>query len=192
MNLRLVKHEDAQAIADIYAPFISTTITFENTAPDETEFMQRIESIASIYPWIVLEDEGIVKGYAYLSTFNVRTAYQHSADLSIYLSSDIKSKGYGKKMCEALFEIAKAQNICRIVSLITAENTPSKLFHHKLGFECQGILKNVGYKHDKWLDVSFYVKDIETLAHPEPMIPVINIKEKAQSILDLATQQLQN
>lgn len=188
MKLRLVKHEDAQAIADIYAPFVQTTITFENTVPDEMEFKQRIESIASVYPWIVLEDEGTVKGYAYLSTFNVRTAYQHSADLSIYLHSSIKSKGYGRKMCEVLFEIAKAQNICRIVSLVTAENSPSKLFHSKLGFECQGTLKNVGYKQNKWLDVSFYVKDIQILAHPEPMIPVTAIKEKAQYILDLYNQ----
>ncbi len=190
MKLRFVKKEDAQAIADIYAPFVTTTITFENTAPDEAEFKHRIDSITAVYPWIVLEDEGSVKGYAYLSTFNVRTAYQHSADLSIYLSSDVKSKGYGKTMCKALFDIAKTQNICRIVSLITAENTPSKLFHDKLGFECQGTLKNVGYKHSKWLDVSFYVKDIQTLAHPESLLPVTKIKEKAQIILDLYNQKI--
>ncbi|MBQ7889788.1 MAG: N-acetyltransferase [Erysipelotrichaceae bacterium] len=188
MKLRFATIEDAEIISQIYAPFIQTTITFENTAPTTSDFQQRISQTMMQYPWIVIEDHQ-VQGYAYLSTFNTRTAYQHTADLSIYLSDSIKKKGYGRIMCEALFEIGKLQNICRIVSLVTSENLNSAAFHEKLGFKCQGRLQNVGYKHNKWLDVSFYVKDIQTINKPELMIPFSQLdKEKAQRVLDQFNQ----
>lgn len=188
MNLRLAQLSDAKSIAEIYAPYIQTTITFETAAPDEAEMRKRLEQITVSYPWIVLEDQDVI-GYAYLSPFNTREAYQHSADLSIYLNQDMKHKGYGRIMCETLFEIALHQNIHRIVSLVTAENTASAHFHHHLNFDCQGILKNVGYKHDKWLDVSFYVKDLQGFNKPEAFIPFSSIeKEKVQKILDKYNQ----
>ena len=129
-----------------------------------------------------------VQGYAYLSTFNSRAAYQHTADLSIYLSEDVKGKGYGRKLCELLFEIAKLQNIHRIISLITEENTSSKIFHEKIGFICQGTLEKVGYKHDRWLNVSFYTKSLIDPCMPQSLNPLPQIKEKAQELLDQFNQ----
>ena len=188
MKYRFVHSNDIPRIREIYAPFISTTVTFEMVVPDENEMLQRMQSITQTYPWIVLEEHGAVQGYAYLSTFNPRAAYQHTADLSIYLSEDVKGKGYGRKLCELLFEIAKLQHIHRIVSLITEENTPSKIFHEKIGFVCQGTLEKVGYKHDRWLNVSFYTKSLIDPCMPQSLNPLPQIKEKAQELLDQFNQ----
>ena len=76
-----------------------------------------------------------------------------------------------------------------VAGKVTAENTASAHFHHHLNFECQGRLTNVGYKHDKWLDVSFYVKDLQGFNKPEAFIPFSSIeKEKVQKILDKYNQ----
>ena len=188
MKYRFAQSSDIPRIREIYAPFINTTVTFELKVPDETEMLHRMQTISQTYPWIVLEEEGVVQGYAYLSTFNPRTAYQHTADLSIYLTEEIKGKGYGRKLCEILFEIARIQNIHRIVSIITEENTSSKLFHEKIGFITQGTLEKVGYKHNRWLNVSFYTKSLIDPVEPKPLIPLSQIKEKAQELLDQFNQ----
>ncbi len=188
MKYRLAQSNDISRIREIYAPFINTTVSFEMTVPDEAELLKRMQSITQTYPWIVLEEDGVVQGYAYLSTFNPRTAYQHTADLSIYLAEEIKGKGYGRKLCEILFEIAISQNIHRIISIITEENTSSKIFHEKIGFICQGTLEKVGYKHNRWLNVSFYTKSLIDPIEPKPLIPLSQIKEKAQELLDQFNQ----
>ena len=188
MKFRFATTEDASLIKDIYAPYIKTTLTFETTIPDTTEMMHRIQSVTQSFPWIVVEENHVVKGYAYLSTFNPRAAYQHTADLSIYLSDDSKGQGIGKTMCELLFEIAKLQNITTIVSIITQENTGSKAFHTKLGFQHQGELNHVGYKHNRWLNISYYVKKLSEPVLPDALVSFSHIKEKAQKILDSFNQ----
>lgn len=188
MKFRFVKPDDASDLKNIYAPYISTTLTFETSVPDTPEMMQRIQTISQFYPWIVVEDDGMIKGYAYLSVFNPRTAYQHTADLSIYLHDELKGKGIGQTMCELLFQIAELQNIHTLVSIITEENTGSKAFHTKLGFEHQGELNHVGYKHNRWLNISYYVKKLSEPDIPNPFVSFPSIKEKAQGILDSFNQ----
>ena len=104
------------------------------------------------------------------------------------IASGMRGKGYGRKLCELLFEIAKLQNIHRIISLITEENTSSKIFHEKIGFMCQGTLEKVGYKHDRWLNVSFYTKSLIDPCMPQSLNPLPQIKEKAQELLDQFNQ----
>ena len=57
---------DAEACAQIYAPYVTrTAITFETDPPSSAEMAERIAAASREHAWLVLEDGGRVAGYAY-------------------------------------------------------------------------------------------------------------------------------
>ena len=97
MKLRLAAQKDVPALLDIYGHYISSEITFEYVLPTLEEFSQRVSSISAYYPYLVLEEEGKVLGYAYAHPIAERAAYAWGAELSIYLSPDVTGLGLGKR-----------------------------------------------------------------------------------------------
>ena len=95
--IREVTLQDAKSISNIYAEYVTnTTISFEYQVPSSDEFIRRISSTVKNYPWLVVEENNEVKGYAYACSHREREAYKWSADCSIYLSQGIQGKGAGK------------------------------------------------------------------------------------------------
>ena len=112
----------------IYAPYIETTITFEQEVPSREAFSLRIADVQREYPWIVWEENGKILGYAYAHKFAVRISYRPSAELSVYLSPDARGKGIGRKLYEALF--ALLQPAKRQVGLWYRHNAESQKRGH--------------------------------------------------------------
>jgi L-amino acid N-acyltransferase YncA len=53
----------------------------------------------------------------------------------------------------ALLEESAARGFRQMIAVIgDSENAGSIRLHEKLGFEQAGLLREVGYKHDRWLD----------------------------------------
>ncbi|MBR3364906.1 MAG: N-acetyltransferase, partial [Solobacterium sp.] len=101
--IRMAALSDAQQFAEIYNPYIETTmVTFEEKPLSREQFEKRMEGIMKKYPWIVYEEEGKVLGYAYLSAFNPRSAYDWTADLAIYVDMKEKGKGIGSKLMQTI------------------------------------------------------------------------------------------
>lgn len=117
--IRLATPKDAEVLLAIYAPYVrDTAITFEYDVPELPEFRKRIESTLEKYPYLVAERNGIPTGYAYAGPFHPRAAYQHSAELSIYLSQDSRGQGIGKALYRHLekFCFPRAYTIWKPVS----------------------------------------------------------------------------
>ena len=71
--------DDAEKLLKIYAPYVEkTAITFEYDVPSIEEFKRRIETTLQRYPYIVIENENEILGYAYASAFINRSAYDLS------------------------------------------------------------------------------------------------------------------
>ena len=68
MNVRFVRPEDCPALLAIYARYIHTDITFEYELPSEEEFSRRIAAFSGAYPYLVLEENSVVRGYAHAYT----------------------------------------------------------------------------------------------------------------------------
>lgn len=106
--IRLATPEDAAEILKIYAPYVeNTAISFEYEVPSEEEFRGRVESTLKRYPYIVAEQEGHIIGYAYVSIFHERKAYDWAVETSIYVDKDYKRSGCGKLLYQALEKILK-------------------------------------------------------------------------------------
>ena len=172
MNIREAVVADAKAIQTIYAPYVEqTAVTFEYHVPSEEEFRRRIETVKQKYPWIVMEIDGRIVGYAYASAFKPRDAYQWAVETSIYVDQSMKRCGIGRQLHEALEQRLKAQGILNMnacISFIETEDEyltqDSVRFHHHMGYQTVAHLHQCGRKFDRWYDVVW----MEKLIGPHP------------------------
>lgn len=132
MNIRLAKKSDAVALLAIYAPYVeNTAITFEYDVPIIEDFATRIEKILEKYPYLVEEEDGVILGYAYASTYYARAAYDWAVELSVYVSQDTRGKGVGSKLYDAMEEMLDQMGYMHFLACISLPNEDSIAFHTK-------------------------------------------------------------
>jgi L-amino acid N-acyltransferase YncA len=103
----------------------------------------------------VLEDDGRVVGYAYGGPFKARAAYRWSCEVSVYLERGRRRTGGGRALYEALFERLVERGFRTAVAGMTLPNEASVGLHRALGFEPIGTYRKIGWKHDRWQDVTW-------------------------------------
>ena len=147
---------DLDAMRDIYAHAVTQgTGTFELEAPDAAEMARRRDDVlAKGLPWLVAEVQGRVLGYAYASHFRPRPAYRFSVEDSIYLAPDAQGRGVGRTLLAELLARCQAAGARQMLAVIgDSANHGSIGVHRALGFEDCGLLRAVGWKCGRWLDV---------------------------------------
>ena len=81
IRIRTASLQDAKELLEIYRPYVEhTAITFEYTPPTEEKFAGRIRGVLSKYPYLVAEGKGKILGYAYVSSFKEREAYDWAVE----------------------------------------------------------------------------------------------------------------
>ncbi len=166
MNIRPATIQDAQAMLDIYAPFVlNSVISFELEVPKLATFAEKITSTTQRYPWLVAEQDDAVIGYAYASPFRERAAYDLTAESSIYVLPDFHSKkiegvSIAARLYDALFTELQKSGFKQIIGVITSPNRVSENFHTKMGFKSIGIFSAIGFKFGHWHDVHFMQKPL--------------------------------
>lgn len=157
MELREATTADIPAITAIYAHHVRHgTGTFEEEPPGEADMAARIAKVQRAgCAWLVAVDEGgQVLGYGYYAPFRERSAYRFTAEDSIYVRDDIRGQGVGKALVAALLDHAEARGIRQMIAVIgDSENIGSIGLHLSLGFRKIGVLKAVGMKFGRWVDV---------------------------------------
>ena len=163
---------DAAACLEIYAPSIVGSVTsFEEVVPGVAEFADRIRQATRTYPWLVLQDDGRVAGYAYASQHRARAAYRWAADVSVYVAASHHRRGVGRLLYTELFERLAAQNVRVLCAGVTLPNEASVGLHRAMGFEPVGVYKRIGYKLGAWRDVMWLELELSAAADapPEPI-----------------------
>ena len=159
---------DAKAILNIYSYYVeNTVITFEYTVPSLEEFQNRMRNTMKKYPYLVIEKDGIIQGYAYAGAFVGRAAYDWSCELTIYLDHNAKRCGLGKILYSALADRLKKMGILNLYACIGYPQVEdeyltknSAQFHEHLGFKLAGTFHNCGYKFNRWYDMVWMEKMI--------------------------------
>ena len=187
VTIRLATPEDAAEILKIYAPYVvNTAISFEYEVPSEEEFRGRVESTLKRYPYIVAEQEGHIIGYAYVSIFHERKAYDWAVETSIYVDERKIHKGVGGKLHDALEQALKTQGILNMNACIAwpdgeEDETLTKNsgeFHAHLGYRMVGEFQKCGYKFHRWYNMIWMEKIIgeHTDEQPSP-IPFFQLED---------------
>ncbi len=168
MFIRYAEREDMSHLLKIYQPYVEkTAITFEYELPSLTEFCARWQSIASFYPYLVVEEAGDIKGYAYASAFNVRAAYAWSVEVTIYLAENARGMGFGHALYNRLESDLQKMGITNVNACIAQPcgdslylTDASRRFHEKQGFDLVGTFHKSGYKFQEWFDMVWMEKII--------------------------------
>lgn len=187
--IRTANEADSPELLKIYAPYVEdTAISFETEVPSLEEFTRRMRARQGRYPYLVAERGGGLLGYAYLSPFVGRAAYDWSAETTIYLRLDRRHLGVGKTLYTALEGLARKQGIINLEACIGWTDTPdehlsnnSAEFHAHLGYRMVGRFYRCGYKFDTWYDMVWMEKLLRE--HPQTPHPVIPFSELSREAL---------
>ena len=157
-SIRAASLADAEQIARIYNYYVANTvITFEEHPVATGEMSDRITEIQGHgFPWLVAEADGQVVGYSYASRWKSRSAYRHSVETTIYLKNGLGGRGIGKPLYSALFPILRQQGLHAVIGGAALPNPASVALHESLGFERVATFRQVGFKHDRWVDVAYW------------------------------------
>ncbi len=158
VHIRPVRPDDAVAIQAIYAHHVLHGLgTFEETPPPLAEMQARLAKVADQgLPWLVAEQDGAVAGYGYAGLFHVRSAYRFTVEDSLYIHPNHLSRGVGSALLGELIARCTALGLRQMVALIgDSGNAGSLAVHRKHNFCDVGVLKSVGWKHNRWVDVVF-------------------------------------
>ena len=157
INIRPYKTEDTQAILAIINHAILHSTALYDYAIRSYEQQKNIleDKINKKFPVIVAELDGNVVGFGMYSEFRFREAYKFTVEHSVYVNENFHGKGIGKLLLQELITLARKQNLHTMIAVIDSENQGSVEFHEKFGFKTVGIIKESGYKFDRWLHSVF-------------------------------------
>ena len=166
--LRYASPDDAEALSDIYSHYVlNTAISYEYEAPSVGEFRSRIISTLEKYPYLVLENEDGIVGYAYAGPFKTREAYRFSVETTVYLKNGLQKKGYGRILVTALERELSAKGFTNANACIAyTENEDEYLnrnsmeFHSAMGYRPVGVFHSCAYKFGRWYDMIWMEKFI--------------------------------
>ena len=159
MTIRKAERKDIQALLDIYnyevVGGVSTLDINARTIEQWTVWFEK-HNIKN-HPLILSEENGVVTGYATLSSYREKEAYSSTVELSIYVHPDHRGRGVGSMLMGEIINMAKADpTVHTVVSVITSGNAASERLHEKFGFIYSGTIKEAGLKFGKYIDISNY------------------------------------
>ena len=179
---------DAAGILAVYAPYIrKTAVTFETEVPAPDAFTARVAGICADFPYLVLEADGELAGYAYAHRQAERAAYAWNAELSIYLAGKWRGKGLGAPLYRLLERLLAMQGYVNLYGVITASNRGSIAMHEKLGYRQIGLHEKTGWKFGQWHDVAWLYKRVGE-GEPGTILP-LSALDPAQVEREIAAAQ---
>ncbi|MCI4372955.1 MAG: N-acetyltransferase family protein [Thermoplasmata archaeon] len=153
-HLRAARETDVSAIAEIYNEAVRTTVATFDTEPRSPEAQQEwLRHHGPLHPVLVAEHHGEVVGWASLSAWSDRPAYDGTAEVSFYVRSEYRGRGIGRALLTSLIAAADGLGLHALLARIADGNAVSVHLHEALGFRRVGVMKEVGFKFDRWIDV---------------------------------------
>ncbi len=157
MGIRAARESDLADILAIYNhAAVNTSATFDVTprSPEAQEawFLEHVPP----HPAIVWEEQGRILGWASISPYASRCAYRFAGEASVYVAPDARRVGIGEGLLRELIALGAANELHTLVGLVTEENVASCRLAEKVGFRRAGMLEEVGFKFDRWLNVIIY------------------------------------
>jgi phosphinothricin acetyltransferase len=162
--IRDATEADAAAVAAIYAHHVHHgTASYDVEAPSVEDTRAKIRRIAAAgWPFLVADDDGEAAGYAYATQLRDRAAYRFTCENSIYVRHDRARRGIGKALLDALCARAAEFGFRQMIAVIGGAEPASIALHERCGFAIVGRLREVGFKHGRWLDTVYMQRGLGT------------------------------
>ncbi|KAJ9149755.1 hypothetical protein NKR23_g4100 [Pleurostoma richardsiae] len=181
-QIRAATKEDMPGVERINRHYVlNTVITFATEPKTVEQFVRQFDEIARDgLPYIVAVEPNSadVLGYANAHAFrDVSSAYKYTVEISLFCANGQTGRGIGSKLLKALIDALKeplkhpelrAQGahipprpVKQALAVMAVDETAKrnglalKEFYESFGFRCNGHLRQVGYKFDRWIDTMY-------------------------------------
>lgn len=164
MQLRIATTKDLEDIRSIYNKEVTeTTNTFDLRPRTRSEQRRWLKSHSGVYAAVVAEDsEAGIVGFGSLSPYKQRPGYIGTAEVSIYMHSEHRRKGAGRKLLSYLLDLATQEGFRTLIARISDSNEASHALFINADFFKVGVERQVGRKFNMWLDCAIYQKILTT------------------------------
>ena len=154
LSIRAAGTADAEAIAAIYNEGIDdrvATLETERRTPEERR--DWLAARGARHPVLVAERGGQLLAWASLNPFNPRAAYDHVADLSIYVARRARGAGVGRVLLARVIDEARRIGFHKMVLAAFPSNTAGMRLYTRMGFTTVGTYREQGCLDGRWVDV---------------------------------------
>lgn len=114
----------------------------------------------------ILGPSGEVLAFGSYGSFRAWPAYKYTVEHSLYVEQGHRGRGFGRRVLDGLVELAQQQDLHCMVGGIDAENRASIRLHEARGFVACGLIRQVGFKFGRWLDLALYQRLLPTPGQP--------------------------
>lgn len=157
MLVRPATAADLPAVKAIYDEQVLTAISTFDVEPPPLDYWQR--RLASEEPGdhlLVCVGSERVLGYAYSSSYRPRPAYRHTRETSVYVAPAAHGRGVGRTLYDELLGLLRADGVHTALAVIALPNPASQALHRSVGFAAAGVLREVGWKQERWVDIEWW------------------------------------
>jgi L-amino acid N-acyltransferase YncA len=161
MTIRAATESDLTGIAAIYGHEARSGIaTFDIEPRSIGQWRERLESTARGDHLLVATDEETILGYAQSTAYRPKPCYAGTRETSIYLAPEAQGQGLGRQLYDDLLGWLVADGIRTVVAAVALPNPASLSLHRACGFEEVGVMREVGRKFERWIDVLWLLKPL--------------------------------
>jgi len=162
-DMRDAEDGDLHGILTIHNRAIETSTAIFSFRPVDIENRRAFlaERRARGFPFLVAASGRDVLGYASFGEFRPHDGYFRSVEHSVYVDEDHRRRGVAGRLMTALIERAHAMGKHVMVGGLDAANGPSIALHERFGFARVGLMPQVGFKFDRYLDLLFMQKILD-------------------------------
>ena len=154
LTIRPAVLADLDGITEIYNNAIQETVATFDTEPKTRQEQEAwFAEHGARYPMLVAEEDDIIVGWASLSQWSDRCAYMDTAESSLYVRKEYRGRGIGKKLGQAILDAGKLSGLHTVIARVAEGNEVSIHLFESTGFEPIGVMKEVGLKFGRRLDV---------------------------------------
>lgn len=147
--IREMAADDWASVRLIYLAGIATgQATFETEAPNWTDWNHAHLPAPRL---VAVSDETVV-GWASLSPVSKRSPYAGVAEVSVYVGENMRGRGVGSLLLDALVTQSESVGIWTLQASIFPENSASVSLHKSCGFREVGTRRRIGKLNDIWRD----------------------------------------
>ncbi|EGB13818.1 Phosphinothricin acetyltransferase [Pseudodesulfovibrio mercurii] len=137
--------QDLPRIVEIYNSTVATRISTADTEPVSVEARRPWfeHHVPGRRPIMVERIDGEVAAWVSFESFYGRPAYDHTAEISIYIAPEHRRQGLGRKLLREALDMTPALGINTVLGYIFSHNEGSMRLFASFGFEEWGRFPDI-------------------------------------------------
>jgi phosphinothricin acetyltransferase len=160
--LRQATESDLPAIVAIYNAAVPTRQSTADTVAVSVESRKEwfVQHTPDRRPLMVHEQDGRIVAWVSFQSFTGRPAYEHTAEISLYIAPGYQGRGMGRALLAQALDMTRALGIKSVVGLVFSHNAPSLRLFKSFGFAVWGMLPDVAEMDGKEYSVAVVGKHV--------------------------------